>query len=449
MFVLAILKKYKVWVAENESRINTYANHLIVIFSFSIPLSIEVRRLSIILILLLFLVRGRFSYYVGIAIKDPVVQAFTLFFFVFIFWLYGTNDYGNGKSGVHDAAFLLIPIVFSSLIDKKFTMRIYGAFFIGMFFSELVSYGIFFELIKPMIHYGNQGTPSDPTPIYHHTHYGFMLATSLVLIVQRLFMGKDSNFMRVVLLVFIASTIGNIFIIGGRSGYVLFAVYLLALMILMFRKNFFKPVVAMLVVVTIAFFLAYKTSETFKQKVEVTKNSIAEIVKNKDYDNSLGGRLAILKYSATLVEKNWLIGMGTGDQKNAVYKEIERNNKNISVFSHGLGHLHNQYLSALLQFGIIGLLVFLNIPLQLFRYKNPDNEKKVMFSLLGLGIMLFTTIDMLVLGLGMLFTVLILVSVGLRNYATTNTGFKSIDVKQSIYYIFTVAAFYVIQLLVK
>ena len=80
-----------------------------------------------------------------------------------------------------------------------------------------------------MVNYGNQGTPSDPTPVYHHTHYGFMLATSLVLIVQHLLVGKNSKLTQVMLSVFFITASVNIFITGGRSGYVLYGIYLLML----------------------------------------------------------------------------------------------------------------------------------------------------------------------------------------------------------------------------
>lgn len=433
----------------SESSINTIANHLIVIFVLSMPLLISVRRLSLVFILLLFLLRGRFAYYIGEAVKDPVVCAFTAYFFVHVLWLFGTNDYSNGKSTVHDAAFLLIPLIFSSFIDRKFIPRIYGAFFVGMFASELVSYGIFFEIIKPMVHYGNQGTPSDPTPVYHHTHYGFMLATSLVLIVQHLIVGKNNKFVQIMLSIFFVSASINIFMIGGRSGYVLYGIYLLALIFLIYKKRFVRPMLIMMIVVTTTLVLAYQMSPTFKERVDLTTESVSDVMVEGYYANSLGGRIGILDYSSDLIVDNWMIGLGTGDQTQEVLGEIRRKDKDLSSFFNELGHLHNEYLSALLQFGIAGLLVFINIPFQLLRYRNQDDEIKVMFRLLGIGIMLFTLVDILVLGLGMLFTVVILVSVGLRKYVTNNAVVESFTVLQGMYYMIAILIFYLIKMVLQ
>ena len=220
------------------------------------------------------------------------------------------------------------------------------------------------------------------------------------------------------------------------------------LMIFMHQKRFVKPVLAMISIVIVAFVLAYQMSPTFKQRIDLTAESIGKIKSDKDYANSIGGRIGIIDYSSDLVVNNWLFGMGTGDQTKEIMNEIRSKDKNLASFFNELGHPHNEYLSSLLQFGIIGLLVFLNIIFQLLRYKNPDNEMRVMFRLLGIGIMLFTFMDILVLGLGMLFTVLILVSIGLRKYVTDDAIIVDFSLLQGAYYAVAILIFYLIQMAV-
>ena len=51
-------------------------------------------------------------------------------------------------------------------------------------------------------------------------------------------------------------------------------------------------------------------------------------------------------------------------------------------------HLHNQYIEMLTQFGIIGLLVFLNIFYQIFTYKQTEKENKEIMILVTMAVMI-------------------------------------------------------------
>lgn len=429
----------------SDSLINTLANHLIVIFIVSMPLLISVRRLSLFFVLVLFVLRGRIIFYISEAIKDPVIKALVFYFLIHVIWLIGTNEHHNGKSTVHDAAFLVIPLLFSSFIDKKYIPRMYAAFFVGMFASVLVSFGIFLEIIPPMVHYGDQGIPSDPTPIYHRTHYGFMLAISSVLVLQRLITGKDNQFFKFIMLVFFIAVSINIFITGGRSGYILYVIFIVMLITLLFEKISFKSLIAVVVIAGSSFFLAYHASPVFKDRVTQTVVSVNSILVDSDYANSVGGRIGIVEVSLDLIRDNWMFGLGTGDQTKEIMNEIRKKDSGLANFFHALAHPHNEYLSAILQFGIIGLLVFLSIPVTLLWYKNSDKDMERMFKLLAIGIVFFTFADVFVLGLGMLFTVLVLISIGLRRYITDNAVLNGFSFFQAIYYVISIVLFYLIQ----
>ena len=176
MSEISLLGKYKDWVQANEGRINACANDLIVIFAFSVPLFVSVRRVSLSLLILLFLIRGRILHYTKQALCDPIIASFSLYFLVYLLWFIGSDDMVLAKKSIHDAAFLLIAPLFVTFIDRRYVSRIAYAFVVGMFFSSLVSFGIFFEVLPAMPHNISHGGPGDPTPLYNHTHYGYMLA---------------------------------------------------------------------------------------------------------------------------------------------------------------------------------------------------------------------------------------------------------------------------------
>ena len=109
-----------------------------------------------------------------------------------------------------------------------------------------------------------------------------------------------------------------------------------------------------------------------------------------------------------------------------------------------LQHPHNEFITALIQFGIIGLLAFLNILYQMFRYSN--DEAGVKLKLIAASIILFSMIDVFIIGLGMMFTVVILTSVSLKKYPVTNVRFERFDTRQALIYMFLVLSFYLVKL---
>jgi hypothetical protein len=134
--------------------------------------------------------------------------------------------------------------------------------------------------------------------------------------------------------------------------------------------------------------------------------------------------------------------MGTADHTGAIQKKIQQENSDLTFISTNLAHPHNEYLNALLQFGVVGLIAFLNIPFQLLRYRNEDHDKQIMFKLLGLSILLYALLDVMVIDLGMMFTVVVLAAAGLRSYQIENVSFSRFNLKQGGVYFSVMLLFY-------
>lgn len=403
-----------------EVRLNTWANHLIVLFAFFLPVSMGGRQSTLFLITLIFLLRGRYFEYLKEGLKDKLVQAFALYFLVHVVWLIGTDNFEMARKVLHDAKYLLYPLFFATMIDKKYVPRMLSAFFLGMLLSELWSYGIFFEILPPHLHDGDMGGPSDPTPVFHHTHYGFMLAVTLTLILQRFFFEKDSLWVKgLIALFFITATI-NIFITAGRTGYVLFIILLLTLFLLVYRKKVVLAITSAVLLITVSVILAYNFSVTFQQRFQQTVTSIESLYLRGDYNSSLGTRAAILFHSTELVKEHWLFGVGTGDHLDAMRKNIAEKYPEHSGAAEFVQHMHNEYFSAITQFGVIGLLAFLYIAWQLVAYKQDDRTIKNMQIILAVAILFFSFIDIFMLGLGALIMSVTLAAFSLRKYVVTN-----------------------------
>jgi len=427
-----ILGRYKSWVKRNEDNINSYANHLIVIFAFSMPILVSVRRVSVALLILLFLLRGNIWYHTKKTLSDPLLLSFFLYFVVHVIWLIGSDNAGMAKKSLHDSAFLLFLPLFVTFIDRRFLGRIISAFVLGMLASVLISFGIFFEVIPAMPHNINQGGPGNPTPLYHHTHYGYMLAITSILLLNVLFNNKGNTYKALLLSVLFAVIVLDMFIIEGRSGYVLFVILLVPFLLFRFKTKAAKPLLIALILCSTAIYVAYQTVDVFKARVDLTVQSAEKIMNDKNYNTSIGGRVGMLVYSLDVISDNYLFGYGTGDHASVVANVVKTEKRSLSNLVATLRHPHNEFINALIQFGIIGLLAFLNILYQMMRYSSDKNG--VMLKVLAISIFFYSLIDVFVIGLGMLLSVVVLTSVYVNSYYTENTNYRKIDARQIFMY---------------
>jgi len=421
-----------------NSLLNTWANHLVVIFAFFIPVSLGGRQSTLFLVMLVFLLRGRYWDYIKEALRDKLVQAFVIYFAVHVIWLIGTDNFVHANRELHQAKFLLYPLLFATLVDKKYIPRIMGAFLLGMLVSELWSYGIYFELLPPHLHDGFQGTPKSPSPVHHHSHYGFMLAITAALLLQRLFYEKDPPWLKGVIILFFITATMNIFINAGRTGYVLFIVLMFVLFVLAFRKRMFVALISSVTLVLASIMLAYSFSATFQKRVDQTIASVKAMYVNNNYHSSLGSRAALGIASTGLVVDNWLIGVGTGDEMDAVREYIKENMPNYIGMANFVQHPHNEYFRAILQFGILGLLSFLYIIYRLLVYRQPSQPIKNIQIFLAVSITLFSFVDIVVLGLGCVLTLVLLVGISLHYYKVSNATFTPFSMRQLAFYSFLV-----------
>ena len=427
MNILAYYNKVVEFQDKHNAWFNTMANHLIVIFAFFLPLSMSGRSSTIFILFAIFLIRGKYWEYFKIGLQDRLVQAFFIYYCVHIIWLLGTQNFDQADKVLHEAKFLLYPLLFITFIDKKYLPRMFGAFFLGMLLSELWSYGIFFEWLPPNYHDGDQGGPSDPTPIYHHTHYGFMLAITLTLVLQRLIYEADNYALKALFGFFFVTASINLFITAGRTGYVLYLIMLFVLFLLIFKKRIWLASAITFIVCTTAFILAFNFSNTFHNRVLNTVDSVQAMVERQDYHSSLGYRVAVLSNSVDVIKENFWFGVGTGDHLDVVRAKIAETAPDYSNMANAFQHLHNEYFSALIQFGILGLLAFLYIIFQLIRYHHEDVAIKNMQIILGVGVAAFSIIDIMLLGLGALLVTITLVSFSYNKYIVENAAYTPMN----------------------
>ena len=255
----------------------------------------------------------------------------------------------------------------------------------GMFISEIIAYGVFFEFWT-----FKKATVSNPSPFMQHIHYSLFLATTSILLLNRLFSKIYSIKEKLFLFFFFLTVTGNLFLSTGRTGQVGLIAGIIVMVIIHFRFSIKSIFITILLIGTI-YTTAYNISNSFKARVADAISDIQKMQK-LDFSSSWGIRAAfwILSYDAVL---NNPMGYGVGDYKIAIKEQLDTN-KYPYIRGHARefmqnAHPHNQYLKILLQFGIVGFGLFIFMVYNIFKLKIKDKDTKE-FSIL-FGVVYFTS----------------------------------------------------------
>ncbi|MCK5677287.1 MAG: O-antigen ligase family protein [Flavobacteriaceae bacterium] len=344
----------------------------LLIFAFMLPLSRATNSLFIVLFILLLLLQGNYKKHFERVKESPLAITILFFMGFTIFSLLWTEDLGFGLNNKR----LYIPwiAIFAIALNvkKEQIFSIISAFIIGMIVSELLSYGMFFELWQIRGH-GKEY----PSPFMMHIDYSIFLAFTAIILLNRLLSKRYSKKEKLIILFFFITITGNLFINEGRTGHLAFLVGIFATVFIHYKINL-KSILASFVLIIVIFNSAYTFSDKFQTRFHAAQSDIEKIMKGQ-LNSSWGMRVAMYFVAADIVKENPLIGVGVGDYKIAAEKALEKNDHGFSkevVEFIPKYHFHSQYLNILVQSGILGLLIFLMIFYQFAKLSISDPELK-------------------------------------------------------------------------
>lgn len=358
----------------DDKKLALWANNLIVVYAFFIPIDASVTSRIFIAILGLLLLRGNIAVSLREVWQNSVVRAFVYFVVLYCVWLIGSDDLKSGWEALKSVKNSLYLLVFMMLIDGRYRYRVLTSFLLGMMVSELLSYLIHFELVPWKFAIGGEYVykafaPGDPSPFLHHIHYGVLLAFSVVVLAQRVTYSHDNLKLKIVMSLFVLTASVNIFITGGRTGYIAFFPLIL-FFVFYYHRRWIIPSIA---AITLFVAAMYQMSPILQTKVHQTWTEIQKVTQNdSDFDSSLGQRIGFWRYGMEVVKDNLWFGVGTGDSMEAVRAIIPPQDASVK----SIKHEHNQYISVLLQFGIVGLAVFVHIFYRIWRFKVDDEDMR-------------------------------------------------------------------------
>ena len=298
-----------------------------------------------------------------------------------IIWLIGTEHFNYAQDKISSMKHFLAICIIVLIVKKSFVVKIIGAFVLSMLFSEICSYLIFFGIIEPF----NNATKINPVPfMLNHGFYATFLALSLGVLLYGVFKKKyhTSCTTKVIGVIFITTITFNILIISSRLGYILLISVILTMVYIFFKKNIIKSFFISLSILFVLYLTAYTNIQNFQKRVNQAIEHIEKIATKNDYTTSEGIRFGFHVYSIKGMKDNIFFGLGTGDHIEHIKSIIKEANKKsyrpmINILSQGTGSsLHSDYLDIYVQFGLVGLIIFLNIFYQLYKYNQKDPDLK-------------------------------------------------------------------------
>ncbi len=346
-----------------------YINYLLILFAFSIPFKLFLINTLSVVLFIMWLWEGNIDKKWKI-LKDEkifwIFLGFSVITLLSFLWSHSLSDgYYNNKiqNGITfwfaklGYKPLILPVLLTH-INRTLFKQIISAFLIAMFISEIISYGIFFE-----IWHIKRATINDPSPFLHRTYYSTFLVFTIFISLIR-FKTQEKKALKLFYLFFALSATINLFVNGGRTGQLAFIFSAIYFALYHYRPTLKTFTITFVTLITL-YFIAYQSSPVFNQRMHYTKESLHKL-KQGDMQTSFGQRVAIWIAVLEVVKEHPLLGAGMGDSK----KEIEKIQKKYfptRSYINNLYHIHNQFLQAYLDSGIIAFLLLLMLFYLLFR----------------------------------------------------------------------------------
>ena len=361
-----------------QEYVSTTINYLIVALGFTLPISIAANNILLVLILLLWVLSGNFKEkWQKINNNEGAIAIMVFFAFHFLALMYSNDPETGFKEIISREKLLLFMPILISVIRQEYIKKAFNAFLYAIMASELLSYGMYFNLIN--IPWHNYSIEPYPTPFVSHLSYSPMVAFAVLLLIHRTIHGHIEKWKKYLYIFFIVTMSLNIFISGGRAGQVGFVVIFLFYVTYQFRKEF-KKMTALLGVSIVAIMLVFFINKPFHDRMMLAYHNVANFKANPH--TSVGLRINFTLNSWELFKESPLLGFGTG----AFKKEYERINRKLTPKVRATSQPHNFYMLTLVQFGLVGLALLLYIFYSLFKIarKTEDSYRGVRYSFLVL-----------------------------------------------------------------
>lgn len=330
-----------------------------------------------------------------------------LIFFCFIglfIWnalsLFYTQDLQNGLKTLESKLSLLIfPVIFYSTVISSFAVnRIIKYYIYSLALCTIFLLGI---SINNYIQQGSLLTYHDFTGAldFHAVFYSYYIFLAILSAVFLLSKGELKTSDRILIYSSIVLSFIGLLISASKNVLVVTSVFLVLSLAFRIIKNKigFKEVIGAILFFSIAFISISQVPVVKSRIVELTElNGLGNLEKIKNGEKLVaedipqfnGTTLRITFWYVSfkkLIEKNrLLIGLSPGDRRQIMNKEYEKNGINPWYENY---NIHNQFMQTFVELGLIGLLIYLFLHLNILIYAL--NQKNLLLVAFIFGLIFF------------------------------------------------------------
>jgi O-antigen ligase len=337
---------------ERRLQANTLLNYLVVLLAFSIPLYREWVSITAPVITLLWLFDGRVRDKLRVLRRHHLSVAILLFFAFNLLSVLWSSEPIEGLIYTDKYRYLfLIPVIATSL-RAHFRRLALGAFLVGTTLSLMMSFAVFYGLIR----IGN-AYPGNPSVTMSHLDYSMVLAVAALVVFDRLARSWSKPGVRSAWLLLFAFIVVGLFVNIGRSGQVAF-VGTMAIMVPFSFARRSRPAVALSAVVVIAVVVVGSlVIPGMRQRIESAAVDLRQSTVDHQYSGNLGKRIAGAIVAADMIRERPMLGTGVGANMVEVRRLLDTRFPHLEDAVAWFPHLHNQYLQVATELGLVGILL--------------------------------------------------------------------------------------------
>lgn len=291
-------------------------------------------------------------------LKNKALMVFLAIFILHIVGLVYTQNFEYALKDIKiKLPLLLIPIVVASFreIDKREIHYIFYSLLSSVFISSIISLYLYLS-----IDHSVQDNIRSISPIISHIRLSLIACVAFFISLYFAFESYSLNKKRALLFsIYAVWMLVFIGILGARAGYL--AILVATLSIIIYKcieyKKFSYLIYAILTLMILSF-LMFQFNDSVNKRVKEVFTEVESYNKGENASGkSISQRFVYWKIAKHLIAENTIIGVGTGDIDDAFKNYYATHETGLELqYQH---RAHNQYLTILCTFGLLGFLIFI------------------------------------------------------------------------------------------
>ena len=317
---------------------------LLVILSLSIPLSIAVSNITLILLMITVVFEGDLKNKIRKICSSKWMVSIIILILLYYFYWFVFGTYSDTLWILKRVSILwFLPVFYSTKFSYKTTQKAVFVFLISMFISSVIAISENYGFINLN---GDNWTWS---AFLKYTDHNVFLALSILILIYAYFNITLSSLIKNIFIFFLLVYLFSIFSEAGKTGQIALVLLIVVYIFQELRKNT-KKLVLSLALIFMSVYVIYNSSENLQKRFEKEIN----MVLNKESSN----RLLLLQHSVEIIKQKPFVGHGAGSFSDKFGAINEETNK-IVRYNHKTPH--NNYLYIWMELGILGLVALVSI----------------------------------------------------------------------------------------